>query len=279
MLTPENLAWRRLGLGSSDARTVMNGTAEDWKKLRSEKLGEPQPAPSKSLQLLFDMGHAIEPVCLAHVDANVSPVLPLTDEQKMRECEVDPYFRANIDGQTVDGRVVECKYHTGDKSLDDLLEVYWPQLQHHLFVTDTPELVFAVVFGHWGRFDSCTVAVDKVYIEHYKLRAYQFRQFVETGTLPSDLYVPATPTIPRKREHVWPSNDNEVAAAAIDWITTRSQSETFARSKTSLKSLVPEDARSAVWQRTGSEGVRVRIDKAGKATITAIPAVALAAAE
>jgi hypothetical protein len=274
MLTPENLEWRRHGIGSSDARIIVGGTAADWTKLRAEKMGEPQPAPNKSLQLLFDMGHAIEPVCLKYVNDHVSPVLHRGEQV---ECALDPYFRSNLDGRTTDGRVVECKYHTGDRSLDDLQEMYWAQLQHHLFVTDTQELIFAVIFGHWGRFDSCTVAVDQKYIDAYKLRAYEFRQYVDTGILPDDLNVPILPSIPRKREHIWPTNDNQVAAAAIDWLTTRDQADTFTRSKVSLKALVPEDARSAVWQRLGAPGVKVRIDKAGKATISEIPATEVAA--
>jgi predicted phage-related endonuclease len=56
-LTPEQHAQRRLGVGASDAKTIMAGTAEEQLKLLKLKRGEIEPE---------DLSHIL-PVCMGVV--------------------------------------------------------------------------------------------------------------------------------------------------------------------------------------------------------------------
>ena len=262
------LKWRREGFTASDAKVIANGNGEAWEALRHEKLtGEREPV-KKGTQLLFDLGHAVEAVALNHFHKHVAEV-ELRNVQI--ESQLDPWFRATIDGFTFAGDVIEIKSHWMDRKIDELLELYWPQLQHQLFVTETKKLHFAVIFGHYARFEHEVVEVDEPFIEAYKLKAYMFKDYLDSGVLPKDMQPPPPVNIVRGRKHEWPINDNEIAVASSDWLANKDAVKIVETAEKILKSKVPDDAVSATWQRPGEDGVIVKVDKAGKKSLRILP--------
>lgn len=271
MLTEKQLLWRRGGIGSSDAKKIISSDPEVWQALRHEKLtGETDPV-AKQTQLFFDLGHAVEGVCLDHFDKHVAP---LGDRQVSVESAFDPFFRATLDALTTAGQVVEAKSHFMDRDTEGLIEMYWPQLQHQLFVTQTQELRFAVIFGHYAKFDHETVKRDEPFIEGYQLRAYMFKDYLDTGVLPDGMAVPVPVNIVRGRKHVWLTNDNEVADLAVTWLENHEAVDKTKKAETALKSKVPDDATEASWKREDGSGVIIKVSKDGKKSLRAIPKAA-----
>lgn len=264
MLTQEHKDWRRVGIGGSDARTIALGTGDDWAALRREKVEGIEPEFSKQTQLLMKLGNAVEPVCIAEAALRIGEPLEVDVRQ---ESATDPFFRCTLDAKTITGLPVQCKFHTGDKSIEDLVEFYWPQLQHEMFVTDSNTLYFAVIFGHYGRFEMETVERDQLFLDSYLLRAFQFREYLKTGVLPDGMEESKPKAnIVRGRDHVWPTNDNQVSSLAIDWINNKDAAKKFNDAVKAIKDLVPEDARSAKWVRDGV-GIMVSVNKAGSKSI------------
>jgi hypothetical protein len=275
MLSEFDRNWRRAGIGGSDARAIASGVPAQWKALRLEKLGIVEPMFDKQQQLLMAMGSALEAVALDYVDANIEKVVRRGIQTMWSS---DEYFRCTLDGLTLSTTPVQCKFHSGDKTIDDLVDYYWPQLQHELLVTGSGELMFAVLFGHYGRFVSETVLRDAEFIAAYQLRCFEFKHYVATNQLPADMAAAVEAdgpgssvgavkqNVPRLRDHVWPADDNEIAAAATSWIDNRQPSIDFDAATTTLKEKVPDDARSATWLRNGI-GVKVNVNKRGAKSV------------
>lgn len=265
MLSENDKLWRRGGIGGSDARTIAYGTPDAWKALRDEKVHGIEPDFSDATRLLMAMGHAIEPLCIEQMEKKLGQPMLAVNVQAMSQA--DPYFRCTLDAEWIDNRPVQCKFHTGDKSIEDLTEYYWPQLQHEMFVTGTDKLYFGVIFGHYGRFEMEIVDRDEDFLRSYLLKAFEFKHYVETGELLSQIDAPMPkPNVVRGRDHVWPTNDNEIASLAVDWINSRTPAATFADATKAIKAAVPEDARSAKWVRNGV-GIVVKVNKAGSKSI------------
>jgi predicted phage-related endonuclease len=264
MLTDEDKAWRRLGIGGSDARTIAYGDGDAWAKLRAEKVDGVEPEFSDAQRLLMAMGNAIEPLCFKQV-VEKAGTAALSDVRYTSEA--DDFFRCTLDGITTDHIPIECKFHTGDKSIEDLSEFYWPQLQHNMFVVGADRLHFGVIFGHYGRFAMETVEKDQPFLDSYLLKAFQFREYLQTGQLPEGLSASMPkPNVVRGRDHVWPTNDNQISSLAVDWVNNREAATTFNNAVKAIKELVPEDARTAKWVRDGV-GIMVSVSKSGAKTI------------
>jgi hypothetical protein len=271
MLTEKQLLWRRGGIGSSDAKKILSADPDVWEALRNEKLTGETDRVSKQTQMFFNLGNAIERVCLDYFNDNVAAV-------ELRnvaiESALDPFFRATLDGMTPEGLIVEAKSHFMDKTTEELVEFYWPQLQHQLFVTQTQELHFAVIFGHYARFDHEVVKRDEAFIEGYQIKAYQFRDYLETGKLPADLDRPVPVTIVRKRKHEWPTNDNEIADLAVTWLTSYEAVDKAKNAEKDLKAKVPDDCVEASWRRSDGSGIVIKVSKGGAKSLRAVPAAA-----
>jgi predicted phage-related endonuclease len=265
MLTDEDKAWRRLGIGGSDARTIAYGDGDAWAKLRAEKVDGVEPEFSADQRLLMAMGNAIEPLCISETSRRLNKQLT-PNVQAVNG--TDEFFRCTLDAIDEANTPVQCKFHTGDKSIHDLAEFYWPQLQHEMFVTNKDKLHFSVIFGHYGRFEMETVERDQPFLDSYLLKAFQFREYLQTGQLPEGLSASMPkPNVVRGRDHVWPTNDNQISSLAVDWVNNREAAATFNNAVKAIKELVPEDARTAKWTRNGV-GILVKVSKSGAKTIT-----------
>lgn len=268
VLSEEVLSWRRKGIGGSDARTIAEGSGDDWKRLKDEKINNIRPTFTRQQRFLMDMGVAIEPVVLDYIHANVTTVALRNQPSHMK---ADDYFRCILDGVTTLNQPIQCKFHTGDKDLQDLAEYYWAQLQHELIVTGSKQLLFAAAFGHYGQFDHMMVDADADYQNSYMAMALAFKNYCwGDAALPDGLFISETrpkANVPRLRDHVWPTDSNRISMLANDWLANGAAAETFSEAAVQLKKEVPEDCKSATWLDAAGAGIRISVSKSGAKTI------------
>ena len=161
--TPEWLAWRRLGIGASDAPTILG--ENPWKTadaLLQERLGEPKEFVPNAAMM---RGTALEPEARARYIAvtgiEVAPVCLQSTHF--------PWLRASLDGFTCDGSAaVEIKcgesVYRRTAQHNAVPDYYYGQLQHALAVTGLQSIDFFCYLP--GRPDvMVTVARDEAYIE------------------------------------------------------------------------------------------------------------------
>jgi putative phage-type endonuclease len=139
--TEEWLAWRRGGIGASDAPVVMG--LSPWQtegELLRLKTGQRAERPANDA---MQRGKRLEPLArlayVSHTGIDVAPVCVQSREHS--------WMRASLDGLSADGRhVVEIKC-PGEKdhrlaASGSVPEKYYPQLQHILAVTGLEEIYY-----------------------------------------------------------------------------------------------------------------------------------------
>ena len=257
-LSERQLQDRRSGIGASDAITIMWGTSEDWRKLYNEKVNDVRPEFDERRRFLMDMGHAIEPLTLAWFNEKY-PLRELPAEYNVR-WSVDPFFRYTPDGITIDGGLpVQCKFPTGDKSILDLADFYGPQLLHEMLCSKVKKCYLAVTFGHYGRQQHLEVEQDEEAVETYLKRASAFKEYIATGVEPDWMEQPVNLNIPRRRDHVWETSDNEIAALSMAVLESFPHKVRFEEALEELKDRVPNDAASATWRNAEGTGIQFKV--------------------
>ncbi len=194
------LAWRRGGLGGSDAAVIMG--VSKWASMRDlwrDKNGLPPLKPKSSF--ITDRGNLLEPIVraryeLLHGCIEMKPML-------FQHNELD-FMRASMDGANLEMRGgLEIKY-VGIKDGTFALvqsgvvpEKYVPQIAHQFFVTgfeyidffayalpqeyaNDPELL------HRGQSAASRCTPDIPYIREYVERATHWWNVTRTGPEPED---------------------------------------------------------------------------------------------
>lgn len=273
MLSTEQMAFRGKGIGGSDASIVMYGDGKAWQALADQKKGLAEPKFSKAQRRLMDMGNAIEPLCLKWFNEDYATLRPIVNPMTLCvEWKVAPLFRCILDGMTLDSKTpVQCKFHVGEKTIDELADYYLPQLQHEIMVTGADQIWLAVVYGRWGQFKAVEVERNSDFIDTYQMRALAFERFWKEGVLPKDMAIPqqVDADIKRLRDHVWEPMDNMVMPLATDWLHAKDAAGTLDDLGKQLKKLFPADARSAKWI-NGRHGIIMKKNKAGTISLSSI---------
>jgi putative phage-type endonuclease len=161
--TPWWLEWRNLGIGASDAPTVMGENPfKSADALLVEKLS---PVRAATLNHRMAMGIALEPEARDHYSRAADVVLEPACVQSTRY----PWLRASLDGLSLDGsRVVEIKCgraaYWRTVAAGRPPGYYYGQLQHILAITGLAAIDFVCHFP--PALPICvTVARDESYIE------------------------------------------------------------------------------------------------------------------
>ena len=136
-------------------------------------------------------------------------------------------------------------------------EKYMPQLQHNMWVTNAKASVLSIITGG-GKWVEITLSADPLY-QHLLLTAEKkFWRCVETGDPPRLFGIePPRPRIEAVRI-VDMSASNTWAEFANVFLNTRQAHLEHEKSKSELKSLMPEDAKEAI-----GHGIRAKRSKAG----------------
>jgi putative phage-type endonuclease len=139
---------RRTGIGGSDAAAVVG--LSKWRtplQVYQDKVGEACPIPESEP---MRWGKILEPV-LRQEYSNQTGREVLLPEGIIRKPDA-PYMLANLDGYTLDDRVVELKTARtgegwGDATLQEVPTEYLIQVQHYMAVTGLPVADIAVLIG------------------------------------------------------------------------------------------------------------------------------------
>ena len=163
---------------------------------------------------------------------------------------------------------MQCKFHTGDQTILDLAETYKAQLTHEMICSDTMRMWLAVIFGHYGRFMHMEIKRDEALVDQYLMKAMEFKQYLQTGVLPETMVGEIVALkVERKRDHLWPPGDNEIAPLAQAIIDNMMAAGTFEESLGAIKKIIKRkeyaDCGSLTWRDEQGYGVTFKLDARG----------------
>jgi predicted phage-related endonuclease len=247
---------RRYYIGGSDARIIMGSEEATLIRLWREKRGEIEPE-DLSGDLLVQLGIVTEPLNRRWYERNTGQTIECV--QHRRRHPVLRWMGATLDGVVAgSGAVFEAKFMLPWSFSDEAAaEKHMAQVQHNMWVTNAREAALSIITGG-GKWVEIKIAADSLY-QHLLLTAEKkFWRCVQSGEPPSLFGVePPRPRIEAVRI-VDMSGSNSWAEFAALFRTTRSAFLDHERSKTGLKSLMPEDAKEVI-----GHGVRAKRSKTG----------------
>jgi putative phage-type endonuclease len=258
-LTPEQHAQRRLGIGASDAKTIMAGTAEEQLKLLKLKRGEIEPE---------DLSHIL-PVCMGVVTEELNrhwfeqvTGFWLENAGKVIVSETYTWMRCSLDGWVLKLECpLECKHMNAFADMAAAVKIYQPQLQHQMIVCDTDKAVLSVFFGTL-KHDWLVVPRDEAYCQQLIDREALFWHWVESGETPMELLPIAAPVLPSQYRTVDFTGNNAYAMHAGIFIETESAAKNHESAKKGIKELMDPDVGTA-----HGYGVIAKRSKTGAITI------------
>jgi predicted phage-related endonuclease len=229
-------------------------------RLWREKRGEVEPE-DLSGNLIVQLGLATEELNRHWYQANTGQLV--TDIQKRIRHPVLRWMAATLDGRIeATGAVFEAKFMLPWAfSEEAAAEKYLPQLQHNMWVVAARSAVLSVITGG-GKWVEITTHSDPLYQHLIVTAERKFWRCVESGEPPRLFGVePPKPRIEAVRM-VDMSGSNSWAEFAGLFRNTRQAFLDHERSKTELKSLMPEDPKEAI-----GHGVRAKRSKSGAVSL------------
>ena len=247
---------RRLFVGGSDARIIMNPDEAALIRLWKEKRGEVEPM-DLSDNLVIQLGVVTEALNRSWYERNTGR--SVTDVQRWVQHPVKRWMAATLDGFVNDlDAVFEAKFALPwSFSEEAAAQKHMAQLQHNMWVTNARWAVLSIITGG-GKWVEMTIPRDALY-QHFLVTAEKrFWRCVETGEMPRPYGVePPRPRVEVVRM-VDMSGSNSWAQFAGLFCATRSAFLDHERAKAELKALMPEDAKEA-----SGHGVRAKRSKSG----------------
>lgn len=258
---------RQKGIGGSDALKIMSG---DWTELWLEKTGKKPFSPNKNTRRLMRAGDLLEPLVLECWDED-HPELTRKQpkkgtyyhgEHKFLLCHPDAlvYLKTKKHG------LIQAKCHFMNKSFDELMGRYMPQLQHEMLVTGIQQTWFSVFFGHYGKYADELVPFDSDYAASYIERAKNFWAYVESGEEPPAIGAATVDPVEvgQRRPYDFVTNNAWMSMAGI-FLNNIEAVNAVNAAVDGLKELVPTDA-SIVF----GGGIQISVAKNGAKTLKAI---------
>jgi predicted phage-related endonuclease len=256
MLTPEQLAERKKGIGASDAAKIVSG---DWFALWQNKTGA---VPDEDLSDVFavQLGVVTEELNLNWGERRTGAVI--AHRGKAVVSKKHPFLRCTLDGFDVENKTVwQAKHVNGFSKIDEIRAKYVPQVTHEMIVTGCRKAILSVIIGTTEPVFEM-VDLDTAFASQYIEQARDFWGYVERNEPPPQVGALATPAPPTVMRVVDMSGSNAWGSAAADWLSTKDHAKTFDKSVKDLKSMVEPDVREA----TGF-GIIASRNKAGSISI------------
>jgi predicted phage-related endonuclease len=251
---------RRLFIGGSDARIIMDSNESALVRLWREKRGEAEPEDLSS-NLVVQLGTATEELNRSWYERNTGR--RVSDVQRHVKHSAIPWMAATLDG-IVEGTeaVFEAKFMLPwSFSEEAAAEKYMAQLQHNMWVTHLRTSVLSIITGG-GKWVEITIPMDPLYISVLVSAEKKFWRCVQSGETPH--LINAEPPRPRIEaiRIVDMSSSNSWAEFAALFRNTRTAFLDHERAKSELKALMPEDAKEAI-----GHGVKAKRSKSGAVSL------------
>jgi predicted phage-related endonuclease len=254
---------RRHFIGGSDARIIMGKDEKGLNRLWCEKRGE-TPAIDLSGELIVQLGLVTEDLNRRWYERNSGH--SIGDVQRHAIHRTIPWMAATLDGMVREtGAVFEAKFMLPwSFSEEAAAEKHMAQLQHNMLVADTRKAVLSVINGG-GKWVELSIEADPIYQTILIAAEKAFWRAVKTGEPPALFDCePPKPRIQAVRV-VDMNASNSWAEFAGLFRETRVAFLEHERSKSELKSLMPEDAKEAI-----GHGIRAKRSKTGAVSFEAL---------
>ena len=243
-------------IGGSDARVIMGGDEAALVRLWQEKRGEVPPADLSDV-LIVQLGLATEELNRCWYERQSGYRVRQAQCRMVHQSIV--WMAATLDGlveQT--GAVFEAKFMLPwSFSEEAAAQKHMAQLQHNMMVAGSKNSVLSIITGG-GKWVEMAIAADPIYQTAMMYAERAFWRAVTSGEQPRLFH--AEP--PRVRLEVVRivdmSTSNTWAEFAALFRNTRPAFIEHERSKSELKTLMPEDAKEAI-----GHGIRARRSKTG----------------
>ncbi len=176
-------------IGSSDAKDILDG---NWHQLWLKKTGRAEPEDlsdkfnvqlgvhTEDFHLDWTIRRMIEAGEISHELAGLRQAAPSPDGADFIVSHVDAMVC--LDGEH--HAPVEAKHSSGKRRIDELLEWYMPQMQHHLWCTEAAKGVVSVIQGNLEP-ERVWIGRSQEWIEVYRAACTRFWAHVTTDTPPS----------------------------------------------------------------------------------------------
>ncbi len=246
---------RTAGVGGSDAGRIMSG---EWMELWEEKTGR-RELPDLSGVLQVQIGIATEDLNLRWFERQTGIEVLCAGCEGLVHSE-HKFMRGNLDGW-VPGGILECKHTSAFAKDEEIVNRYYPQVQHYLAVTDMSLGYLSVIYGN-HRWEFFELEADEEYQARLIEREAEFWWHVETDKQPENPTEEIISIALDDMREVSMEGNNKWAALADDWINTRSAAAAFTRTSKELKSLVEQDVKLAM-----GHGIKATRSRAGAITI------------
>ena len=262
IMSPSDLARRRLSIGGSDANILMSGDAQRIHDLWLEKRGEGKPQSDPSINML--MGTATEALNAAWYTFKTGDIV--TDMQGFAKTDKFGYpAHATLDGICKGGESMWEAKHTGGydfgskakRSIETVRAMYMPQLQHNMMVTGLSKSVISVFFDN-NNWDWCGVDEDPFYQDSLREAEAAFWASVQSGAAPGSISVIEAPPAVKDLRDVDMTGNNEWGSAAAEYIFCKPFVKAFESAESVLKSMVESDVGKAEGY-----GLTIKRDKRG----------------
>src|SRR5438309_1158327 len=257
----KNAMWKRSAdrrsfIGGSDARIIMGRDEQALIRLWREKRGEVEPEDLSS-NLVVQLGLATEDLNRRWYEANTGQ--GITDVQRKVRHPAVRWMGATLDGRVPGSDAVfEAKFMLPwSFSEEAAAEKHMSQLQHNMWVVAARTAVLSVITGG-GKWVEIATHADPLYQHLIVTAERKFWRCVESGEPPRLFGVEAPKPRIEAIRIVDMTGSNSWAEFAGQFRSTRPAFLDHERSKTELKSLMPEDAKEAF-----GHGVRAKRSKSG----------------
>lgn len=269
-LTATQLEARKTYIGSSDAKTIYESDVYAWQSLIDQKRGGEQIQFDKAARLRIDAGSFME----------IFVIEKFSEAAKVKiqswGAEFDKgFYHSTTDAMTTTGHVVEAKTHWGFMDMDELADMYAPQCQHHMLVTNTQFCWLPVFFGVRARLEWRQIKRDSEWIGQYRAQASQFYAWLTEDIQPKDMEF----MLPPIWSDMYSTNvkhmdlDEQTHASlnlgAQQIIEAKKAKDESDQAKTVFKDLLPEKCKQMDYDLTGNwEGHVIRVTRSKSNTLT-----------
>lgn len=260
-LSKEQHAFRKKGIGGSDATRIMSG---EWHKLWLEKTGKEEPEDLSDI-LPVQLGSWTEEFNRQWYQKQTG-MLVLTEGCDMLQHRDKPWMLANLDGKVRDQdlkswSLFEAKHTNQFKTMEDCVKQYYAQIHHYMYVAGAESCELSVIFGN-SRWEAHTVERDEAYLANLLQMEEAFWSYVEDDEPPEDIEQQKPKVKLDDMKVVRYGTSHTFVAQAEVWKATRPIVKQFKDAEKGLKGMLPDDVRTAF-----GAGVYISRAKTGALTI------------
>jgi predicted phage-related endonuclease len=274
-LTPKQRAQRERSIGGSDARIIAKGEPGKLLELAEIMRGE-RAHHDISGDLTVRCGHWLERLNLALTEEAAAaqgfcePGTRITRHGEVARHPKVAHRHASLDGfllSTFPGLtgIVECKAAVGFQKPPELIEKFWSQCQHNMWVAGVEFAYLSMTMGTYKHILQ-PIEFDPVYMAELAEAEEKFWQSVERGTEPKPSNLPPAVLDLSSMVETDMTASNAWADAAHRFIDHEEAAKILDGAKKDIKALFPKEARRAF-----GHGISASKAKNGAVTITKLP--------